>query len=228
MCVAGKCVADANFADVVLLMHFDGANGATSFVDVIGHTVTPVGAAAISTTTSVFGGASGYFVRTSDSYLTVPNDPDWNLSSGDSTIEMWIKPSDQVPEGLLTLSPTTNDEEPDLILSNNNLLYMQDNGGQNNLATSTPVTAGSWQHIAVVRSGTSTLLFINGVLSGSGTVNAFKNTTNLLYIGAVNTATNGTTYLYSGYMDELRITKGFARYTTNFTVPTTPFPNAGP
>jgi len=68
-------------------MHFDGANGATSFTDVKGHAVTPHGSAALSSATSAFGGASGHFDGASG-YLTLDYSDDWNFYAQDFTVEL--------------------------------------------------------------------------------------------------------------------------------------------
>jgi hypothetical protein len=80
--------------------------------------------------------------------------------------------------------------------------------------------------VAITRSGTSGKFFINGTQSGStGTINNFTDSSTVLAIGALDTSTgwNGP-YPFNGYIDDLRITKGYARYTANFTAPTSAFP----
>ena len=57
---------DPHWSNVVFLSHFDGTDGATSFVDQKGHTFTVLGSSALSTSRSKFGtaslkGAGGYF-----------------------------------------------------------------------------------------------------------------------------------------------------------------------
>jgi hypothetical protein len=85
-----------------------------------------------------------------------------------------------------------------------------------------------WYHIAVCRSGTSTKMFVNGTQVGS----TYTDTNNYIcpsgrpYIGALSDGT-GTLYL-NGYVDDVRITKGYARYTANFTSPIEAFPDKGP
>ena len=72
-------------------------------------------------------------------------------------------------------------------------------------------------HVAVTRSGTTVRLFVNGVVEATATGNSTNfNESLTLYIGA---ETGNSLYL-NGYIDDLRITKGYARYTSNFTAPT--------
>ena len=82
----------------------------------------------------------------------------------------------------------------------------------------------TWYHIAVVRSGTTIYFFVNGTQqttqgSGGGSF-SFVNPTNGYYIGC----NNDTNEQFAGYVDDFRITKGIARYTSNFTPATSAFP----
>jgi hypothetical protein len=81
------------------------------------------------------------------------------------------------------------------------------------------VTANTWTHIAVVRNGSTTTLYINGTSAVSNT-NAIYNGSSKLGIGG---RVDGAFYA-TGYIDDFRITK-YARYTANFTAPDQAFPN---
>ena len=86
-------------------------------------------------------------------------------------------------------------------------------------------SAGTWYHVAVTRSGNTFKLFRDGVQNGSTVTNAGScpatASTGALFVGA---EVNGGIAYWNGYMDDLRITKGYARYTSNFTPPTSAFP----
>lgn len=91
------------------------------------------------------------------------------------------------------------------------------------ITSTASIPTNSWVHIAVVREGTGsnqTKIYINGTNDGTGTVSTDFTQTNSMYIGADRAAGNPM----KGYIDNLRITRGIARYTTNFTVPTRVFP----
>jgi hypothetical protein len=88
------------------------------------------------------------------------------------------------------------------------------NGSTNVIIGSTALTNGVWHHVAVTRSGTNLKLFVDGVLDGSAT-NSDNITTTSAYIGTYSTGSEPL----SGYLDDVRITKGVARYTANFTPP---------
>lgn len=91
------------------------------------------------------------------------------------------------------------------------------------IATSTTsLAATTWYYFAIVRSGTTVYLFINGTLEATGTDNTNYNQTNNLLIGCDRSNING----FNGFLDNIRITTGVARYTTTFTPPTTTFPTS--
>ena len=78
-------------------------------------------------------------------------------------------------------------------------------------------TTNTWYHLAVTRSGSTVRLFINGVVSGSSTqtTSIYPSTHNI----TIGTDAAGN-YPMNGYLSDVRITKGLARYTSNFTPPT--------
>ena len=86
--------SDPYFNNVVLLLHMNGANSGTTFTDSssFARTVTTYGDAKTSTTQSKFNGSSGLFDGTTDR-LSVPASSDFNMGSGDFTIETWIYPT---------------------------------------------------------------------------------------------------------------------------------------
>jgi hypothetical protein len=99
--------------------------------------------------------------------------------------------------------------------------------------TSTTVFSGSynflntWTHVAWVKSGSTNTFYINGVSATSGTLGTYNNSSDVLVIG-YNLDGAPASWYFDGYIDEFRITKGAARYTSNFTAPTAAFSNTGP
>jgi len=224
--------SDPDFSDVSLLLHGDGTNGSTAFRDSSNnsHAITPVGNAQISTTQSKSGGASMYFDGSGD-YLSVPNDTSFDLGSGNFTFEFWTYLNS-------TTAPFINKQVPGI--TGPQYLYFYLSGGSLRLwATSnkstwdisenfafgnTALSTGQWYHIALVRNGTEIATYVNGIKSPNTiTTSAAINNANTipLIIGA-DTLYNA---YQNAYMDDLRITKGVARYTANFTPPTAPLPN---
>lgn len=223
--VQGDCPqADPNFSSVSLLLHMDGTNGSTSFVDSGPNAlaVTASGNAQISNTQSKFGGASGAFDGTSD-YLTATLSA---LGTGDFTIEFWIYFNsisttyliyDTRPSGSNGWYPT---------------IYFDASAGLINYYSSSAVRitgtvatpAGAWHHVALCRSSGSTRLFINGTQSGSTFTdsNSYLSTTGRPTIGADGNSLGAN--CLNGYIDDLRVTT-VARYTSNFTPRAKAFPD---
>lgn len=211
---------DPYAANVSLLLHMDGSNGSTTFTDNSSspRTVTANGGAAVSTAQSKFGGASVYFNGTSDSLSFT--DP--ALGTGDFTIEMWFKTTSSVQYAQLIGNESTGYS---LLINNASstagdiALYL---GGLVCATSGTSYRDDAWHHIAVTRSGTSVTIWIDGVSCATATSSgSFSGQTN--YVGRNNVYTPRN---FVGYIDELRITKGVARYTSTFTPSTTAFPNA--
>jgi hypothetical protein len=170
-----------------------------------------------STTQSKFNGGSIYFDGTGD-YLSVADSADWTFGTGDFTIDLWIYPT-TIGSGGNKNYVGTNPNQYLTFASNNSggLLFYYGNGTWTSTpaATSNVVVNDAWQHVAVSRSGGTVYLFHNGVLMTSRSQSASIDPPNI-EIGAYG---GGASDLFVGYMDELRITKGAALWTQNFTPP---------
>lgn len=219
----GTWIGDASFDSVSLLLHMDGSNGSTTFTDSSRNalTVTASGTAQISTAQSKFGGSSGYFNGTSDSLSFT--DP--ALGTGDFTIEMWIKTNSSVQYAQL-IGNETSTLGYSLLINNNTATGGQIALYRGSLIASTSTgdwSDDSWHHVAVTRSGTSVTIWVDGTSNGTGTSSASMNGASLCYVGRNNQFSPRNLV---GYIDDLRITKGVARYTANFTAPSAPFSNS--
>jgi hypothetical protein len=227
---------DEYYPSCSLLMHFSGSNGSTTFTDnsPITKSFTVNGNSQISTAQSKFGETSAYFDGTGD-YLSTNSSNDFAFGTGDFTVEFWIYSSDvssATQRGFLQTSDTSGGLKTSytsgiVILQGSNNVGSSLNGAISvNIAGTTigsstsVITTNTWYHIALVRNlGTSTL-YVNGTSVGSGTTTGNCSGTYLSIGGYYNTS-----YLYQGYLDELRITKGIARYTGSFTTQSIEFPN---
>jgi hypothetical protein len=225
---------DPDFNSVSLLLHGNGTNGSTTIVDSSSSpkTVTANGNAQISTAQSKFGGASIAFDGTND-YLTVANTgTPGDLGTDNFTVECWtylISKDNSFPciignystfaTGAFAIfagheSPIGGTTRYQLAL--NGTGFPSINAGT--------VIYNAWTHIAVVRNASTITFYVNGTSIGSTTNTAnFTGTTGSLWIGSAGDAL--TTGEINGYIDDLRITKGVARYTANFIPPTAPFPD---
>lgn len=210
---------------ISLLLHMDGVNTGTTFIDQVGNTVTPTSTTTSSTQVK-FGNASGFFSG-SPSVLQVPNTATLEFGTGDFTIDLWIYWAGTAP-------PYQNFVSPALGAFAGAAWYFRVNGtgggssgkitfgypGSDPLTVSTgTITANTWTHVAVVRSGTTVTQYINGTADGSASSAASIDLGGAaLDIGYSRWDT--TDGYFAGYMDELRIIKGRAAWTANFTPPT--------
>jgi len=172
-----------------------------------------VGNAQISTSVSKFGGASLAFDGTSD-YLLAPSTPNFAFGTGDFTVEMWLYPTASFGSGGVNIVGI-NSSGGGLFVGGTNKIAWNLFGTGDLVAFSSFTSSYNnvWTHVAYTRSGTTGRLFINGTQQASGTDSTNYTVTTNFAIGAAN---NGN-QAYTGYIDDLRITKGIARYTTNFT-----------
>jgi len=227
-----KVPVDPQFGSVSLLLHGNGANGSTTITDSSSSpkTVTAVGNAQISTAQSKFGGGSIAFDGSGD-YLTVATGAAFNFDGNPFTIEMWVYPVAlaNAPMVYAHVSSTNASDSGWFIeLGANRQIYFGKGVLQADdfLETSAnAISLATWNHLACVRNGTTLTVFANGISVGAKTLSSFGlsyNKTQDVYIGRFYTS---STLDFNGYIDDLRITKGVARYTANFTPPTAPFPD---
>lgn len=211
-----------------LMLHMDGADASTTFTDseLTPKTVTANGNAQIDTAQSKFGGASGLFDGTGD-YLSIPDSTDFDFGTGDFTIDFWIRPAtNPAASGYGGLISTDNaaggSNGWEVWISNTRIVTFSMSGAGTALLESAALTANVWTHIAVVRNGTGAsglTLYINGTAVDTYTGNVTINDGNLgMVLGRIYT-TFFAGHTYNGYMDEVRLSKGIARWTTDFTPP---------
>ncbi|MFZ9848943.1 MAG: LamG domain-containing protein [Vulcanococcus sp.] len=236
---------DTDFSSVVLLLKMNGTNGSTTITDSSSSAkaMTANGNAQISTARSKFDGASLLLDGTGD-FASTPTSADFDFGTGDFTIEAWVyiaANSTAANDGTRSAavvscyaaSGSQDNSYTFGILGNSTTtgtgLYFTSvaSGTNSTLTTSTAVSQAAWHHVAASRSGTTTRLFVDGQLDGSGTLtNQNVNTDHELRVGSSRYA--GFIGALNGNIDECRVTKGVARYTAAFTPPAAPFPVAGP
>lgn len=223
-------MSDLYWDNVVLALPMDGADGSTTFTDLKGKTVTPIGNAQISTALSKFGGSSAHFDGAGD-YLSVPDSTDWAFGISDFTIETWVN---------LSVLPSTGTSGSSMQLiahqriddSNRWFLGIADwtspaikgiwfhcdyTGTGFAFFASYTFLVNTWYHIAAVRAGTFLSIYVNGIKIA--TINSSANVGDINAPLAIGGGGNWGVFYFNGYIDDLRITKGVARYTANFTPP---------
>ena len=234
---SGEAATDPYIANVVLLLHMAGADGATTFTDSspAAKTITRAGAAQVSTTDALFGGSSLLLDGSGDYLQTTTTLSSFAFGTGDFTVECWMNTTDAGPGVLLDFYETANTGCWQLYLDapafygENTLSWWSTNGGSGVKIIGTDFNPrdGEWHHIAVCRVSGVTRLFADGVVAGAvaDTRDYTGSGISPMAVGAqVNT--RNAAYDFAGRIDEVRITKGVGRYTTTFQRPTEPFPDS--
>lgn len=223
-------VGEPDYNKVSLLLHFDGANGSTAFTDnsPVPKTVTAYGNANISTTQSKWGGSSLAISGGSD-YLSTPSSSSFDFAAQDFCVELYVRFSAVSGTQVLVTNRSSTINDPGFYLRLNagviqGLCWGPTAGTQFGTITgTTAITTAKWYHVAYCRSGGAFRLFVDGVLQGSVTSSAaIADSTYPLVVGKDPTVIGRE---FFGHIDDLRITKGAARYATNFTPPSAPFPD---
>jgi hypothetical protein len=173
-----------------------------------------VGNAQLSTSIKKYNNASIYFDGTGD-YLSIPAKDSLSFGTGDFTVELWWYPT-SVASDQAFLGSAANGAYDFCWRTSTGLNIGRINTAFDNTFSFTP-TANQWYHIAYSRSGTSLRAFVNGTQVGTTATNSTAYNTVTATIVGGSTASDR---LMTGYIDDLRITKGYARYTANFTAPT--------
>lgn len=220
--LTGSTVGDVHFPKVKLLLPFDGSNGATSTTDSsnANNSVTFVGTAQLSTAQSKFGGSSLLLDGDSD-YVYVAND-DLDLGGVSFTMEFWVYLLGGVGS-LITFYSDYAGSSSGMAIEKlaDNTLKVNMTGDGADISGTTTLSTGQWYHIALSGDDGSYKLFLNGTQEGSTFTGSSTNGTTNKYIGTFYwSGLGGAVRLWNGYIEDFRITKGLARYTSNFTPPT--------
>ena len=229
---------DPNFANVSLLLHGNGSNGSTTFTDNSPNnfTVTANGNAQVDTTVYKFGSGSIELDGNGD-YLSIPDNVDFQFGTGDFTIETWVRFNSVsgfipiVSNGLGAAGGNPlYDTNWSIYLTNNNLYITKFvSNNQTDFNFSWTPSIDTWYHVAIARNGTSLKAYVDGSQIGStqtSSTNYSGATNNTGFsIGRLLIGNGGAVASYlNGYLDDIRIIKGVARYTgSTFTVPTREF-----
>lgn len=211
-------VSDPYFSSVSVLLSGDSlADSSNSH-----RTITVTGNAQISTSIKKYGTGSMYFNGAS-SYISYTDAV--GLGSADFTIEFWSYVVNVGGNaGFLSIDGVAGQDNSGLVISASYGIWisMSPNTWTYNGLNPSSAILNTWQHVAIVRSGNTLKSFFDGVLGSSSSISGTiyqKGTTTI--IGKKSDSLTDTAV---NYIDDLRITKGVARYTANFTPPTTAFP----
>ena len=189
-----------------------------------------VGNAQISTTQSKFGGSSIAFDGTGDG-LQIPDTEMLEFGSGNFTVEGWVRfavlPATSGFAAIVGKWDASTQKSWYMYVYNNAGTYQlyfsyTTNGSTSiNPVATISVTTNTWYHIAACRDGANLRLFVDGTQVGT----TYNMATDIIHGGTypVQVGRVAGTHDLNGFIDDLRITKGYARYTANFTAPTQAF-----
>jgi len=210
-------------ANTSLLLNFTNADIIDSAMQ---HNIETVGDAKISTAQSKFGVSSMLFDGTGD-YLTTTLSPNLQFGTGDFTVECWTYLISKVSNFPCVWGNYNNYTTSALSLfaghnSGTTTKYQVAVNGVSFpvIQSTTSIAYNTWVHLAVVRNSGTITLYVDGVANGTYNASGIA----LNGVGSswgIGTASDNIANGYiNGYIDDFRVTKGFARYTGNFTPPT--------
>jgi hypothetical protein len=213
---------DPNYTSVVLLLHGDNSllDNSRFFATITNANVTY----------SAKFGTAAFSMNGTNSEVYTPASANYNFGTGNFTLEAWVYPTVQTN---FKFMGTMRSGSVGQWASGKWIFGMQNSAGNNqwnfnanslgSMQTTGTFALYQWYHVAVVRNGSTFRLYVNGVssatMTNSGSLDSAISTP-VLSIGS-----GGGTEFWQGIIDEVRISKGIARYTSNFSVPTTAFPN---
>jgi hypothetical protein len=157
-----------------------------------------------------------YFDGTGDWLISRTNSA-LSVGSGNFTIEFWVYLTGSGTNSFVD-TRVANDAAGVLIQTDTSRYLRLFTNGSGQITDTVALTQNQWVHVALVRSSTTTTLYKDGTSIGT------YSDSNNYNAGGITVGSNfGLTTPMTGYIDDLRITKGYARYTANFTAPTAPF-----
>lgn len=222
--------------DTKLLIHADGADASTTFTDSSdsGHTITANGNAQVDTAQSKYGGASALFDGTGD-FLSIADSDDWYFGTSDFTIDFWVRFASTATNTTLIgqWDVTTGSVGKSWLLqwqTSNNLTFFWTNDNSTNESATfswTPST-NTWYHVALVRNGNDLMAFVDGTQIGFTADVTGEDLANVNATLWPQRTTDGSAVnLLNGWLDEVRVTKGTAVWTSSFTVPSSDYSVCG-
>jgi len=214
----------------VLHIRGNGQSGSTAIPDIsyYTNTITAYNGAAISTTQQKFSNSSIYFDGSND-YFNISMNSLFNFGTGDLTVDFLVYLNSLSAlnmivsllnnQGISALifytSATTG--ATNFYSSSNDVSWDIVNGG-----SAGSLSVGQWYHVAIIRESGYFKIYIGGSLSYTSSYSS----TSLAYDTSFVSQIGGRS-AYSNwsncYMQELRISKGIARWTSNFRPPNKPY-----
>lgn len=227
--LVSAATGDAYWSNVTSLLHFDEAAAPSDIKDEKGLIWSLVNGAALSSLDSKFGSAKSMYTTSAASGYAISEQTNaFDFNSDDKfTLEFFYKKMNNVgnatPVAIVSDSLGTTVRWAFFIRYGENPNCAVYDGDSTFLDASIGIANFKWTHFAYTKDGNTNKLFIDGILAQTTTKATKGYPLSKIIIGKEQ-ATTGVTF--TGYVDELRITKGVARYTANFTPPDAPFPSS--
>jgi hypothetical protein len=224
--LGGGVATDPYWNNVSYLLVGNGANGTTTNIKDSSKnnlTTTIIGNTATSTAQNKYGSGSVYFDGSGD-YLTLPSTALLNFGTGDFTIEAWVQLPSSANVSYILCGFGTPNNYVAVYKINATTYVLEYYDEHHDVLSTTTFGLNTFVYLTVVRSSNTVTLYVNGI--GSSATNTgsitWGTSSTPLYIGS--SPAYAGSYEWRGYIYDLRITKGVARYTSNFTPPTAPLP----
>ena len=234
---------DPHANSTVALLQFEGANNSQTFTERNGKQVWGSSNARISTAQSCFGNSSLYLDGVSGACLSLPMSSDFTLPSAGFTVEAWVYlAGNALPDGsglrragivgnTMTASTATSYwtfmvDGSATVTGTGFILEYNVASVANSRSVVCAVSQNAWHHVAVCSDASSVRFYLDGVLYSAAPLSVTQGTDVNVYgvrIGAISSIATWERY-FNGYMQEVRITKGVARYSDAFTPAVVAFP----
>ena len=213
-----------------IMLHFNGSDAGTTFTDssASAHTFTGAGNAQLDTAIKKFGTAALLCDGTGD-YVSAPDSSDFTLASNDWTIDFWfnVAGGSRTNRRAFGQFDGVNNSSVSVVgrLTTSNVwlvTIITNTIGIGSILGTTAFTTSGWHHFALVRTGNTIKLFLDGVQDGSDLSFTLpvNDSAEAFFIGN-NRAL--TTEAWNGSIDEFRLSNGIARWTTAFTPPSSEY-----
>lgn len=218
-----QCNPDSH--EKALLIHSDNLDGHTVFTDSSpgAHPIAASGDVHHETDQARFGASSIYFDGTED-YLEIADSDDWDFTTSDGTIDFWLRiVQTGKHHNIIGQARSYNDGQWAIYVNPSQAVAIGRYGQSEIKSADDTITPDVWYHVAVVRveADSRTTIYVNGSEVATGTSPEWSSSTNTLRIGSGRN--DDPTFDVHGYLDEIRVSKGVAVWTADFTPPDLPY-----
>ena len=182
------------------------------------NSITNSGVDFVSTYSNFYGGSADFTGASTDVLYTASDNTKYQMGTGDFTVECWVySTSTSGTQNIFQVYKSSGSKYYGVYYSSSSLRFqIAGSGGAEVNVGNIVMGKNKWTHIAMVRDGGTLRAFVDGVQVGSGSVSADINEDGYVaYVGRHQPSNNG----FTGYMQEFRIYKGVAKYTSDFVVP---------